>query len=112
LEKGNSFSSHCSRRQGDPTGQPELTTATPAIDRRFLAGGEVSSGAPRPYGFTMTTCITTASWLKETGTAANAVMAMAVQLRSGESETANGGYSGSGEGIYGFLKARRTRQAS
>jgi hypothetical protein len=82
------------------------------IDRQIDVAGEVFSGAARPYGFTMTTCITTASWLKETGTAANAVTAMAARLHSGESETANGGYSSSGEGIYGFLTSRRTRQAS
>jgi hypothetical protein len=82
------------------------------VDRQIDVAGEVFSGAARPYGFTMTTCITTAIWLKEMGTAANAVTAMATRHSSGELETANSGYSGSGEGIYGFLTSRRTRQAS
>jgi hypothetical protein len=82
------------------------------IDRQIDVAGEVFSGAARPYGFTMTTCITIASWLKETGTAANAVTAMVARLRSGESETANGGYSSSGEDVYGFLTPRRTNKTS
>jgi hypothetical protein len=43
---------------------------------------------------------------------ASAAAAMAARLRSGESETANGGYSDSGEDIYGFLTPRRTNKAS